>query len=43
MKFPEVKIYQPDAFEDHRGELYTLFKQNEHELVFNHDKGIYFT
>ena len=38
MKFSEVKIYQPDAFEDHRGELYTLFKQDEHELVFNHDK-----
>jgi dTDP-4-dehydrorhamnose 3,5-epimerase len=38
MIFPEVKIFQPDAFEDHRGELYTLFKQEEHELVFNHDK-----
>ena len=38
MIFPEVKIYEPDAFKDHRGELYTLFKQEEHELVFNHDK-----
>ena len=38
MIFPEVKIYQPDVFEDFRGELYTLFKQEEHELVFNHDK-----
>jgi dTDP-4-dehydrorhamnose 3,5-epimerase len=38
MIFPEVKIYQPDSFEDYRGELYTLFKQEEHELVFNHDK-----
>ncbi len=38
MIFPEVKIYQPDSFEDFRGELYTLFKQEEHELVFNHDK-----
>jgi dTDP-4-dehydrorhamnose 3,5-epimerase len=38
MIFPEVKIFQPDSFEDYRGELYTLFKQKEHELVFNHDK-----
>ncbi len=38
MIFPEVKIYQPDSFEDFRGELYTLFKQEEHELIFNHDK-----
>lgn len=38
MIFPEVKVYQPDVFEDFRGELYTLFKQEEHELVFNHDK-----
>jgi len=38
MIFPEVKIYQPDSFEDYRGELYTLFKQEEHKLVFNHDK-----
>jgi dTDP-4-dehydrorhamnose 3,5-epimerase-like enzyme len=38
MIFPEVRIYQPDSFEDFRGELYTLFKQDDHELVFNHDK-----
>jgi dTDP-4-dehydrorhamnose 3,5-epimerase len=38
MIFPEVKIFQPDSFEDFRGELYTLFKQDEHDLVFNHDK-----
>ena len=38
MIFPEVKKSQPDSFEDFRGELYTLFKQEEHELVFNHDK-----
>jgi dTDP-4-dehydrorhamnose 3,5-epimerase len=38
MIFPEVKIFQLDSFEDFRGELYTLFKQEEHELVFNHDK-----
>ena len=38
MIFPEVKIFKPDAFEDYRGELYILFKQEEHDLVFNHDK-----
>jgi len=38
MIFPEVKIYQPDSFEDFRGELYTLFKQEDSDLIFNHDK-----
>jgi dTDP-4-dehydrorhamnose 3,5-epimerase len=38
MIFPEVKIYQPNVFEDFRGELFTLFKQEESDLVFNHDK-----
>jgi dTDP-4-dehydrorhamnose 3,5-epimerase len=38
MIFPEVKIFQPDSFVDHRGELYTVFNQEEHNLVFNHDK-----
>ena len=38
MIFPEVKIYQPDSFEDFRGELYTLFKQENSDLTFNHDK-----
>jgi dTDP-4-dehydrorhamnose 3,5-epimerase len=38
MIFPEVKIYQPDCFEDFRGELFTLFKQENSELTFNHDK-----
>ena len=38
MTFPEVKITQPDSFEDFRGELYTLFKQENSNLVFNHDK-----
>lgn len=38
MIFPEVKIHQPDSFEDFRGELYTLFKQENSDLVFNHDK-----
>jgi dTDP-4-dehydrorhamnose 3,5-epimerase len=38
MIFPEVKIHQPDSFEDYRGELYTIFKQEYNELMFNHDK-----
>jgi dTDP-4-dehydrorhamnose 3,5-epimerase len=38
MRFPEVKIFQPDSFVDNRGELYTVFNQDEHKLVFNHDK-----
>lgn len=38
MIFPEVKIYQPDVFEDFRGELFTLYKQEESDLYFNHDK-----
>jgi len=38
MIFPEVKISQPDSFEDYRGELYTLYKQEDSDLFFNHDK-----
>jgi len=38
MIFSEIKIFQPDSFEDYRGELYTVFNQSEHELFFNHDK-----
>jgi dTDP-4-dehydrorhamnose 3,5-epimerase len=38
MIFNEVKIFQPLSFEDYRGELYTIFNQDEHKLVFNHDK-----
>lgn len=38
MIFPEVKVFEPTSFEDFRGELYTLFKQEESDLIFNHDK-----
>ena len=38
MLFPEVKIYKPDSYEDFRGELFTLYKQEESNLYFNHDK-----
>ena len=38
MIFPEIKVFQPDSFEDYRGELYTLYKQEDFDLFFNHDK-----
>lgn len=38
MKFPEVITYQHDSFEDHRGELYTVYDYKELPLQFNHDK-----
>lgn len=38
MIFPEVIIHQPNSFEDFRGELYTLYKENDYNLNFNHDK-----
>jgi dTDP-4-dehydrorhamnose 3,5-epimerase len=38
MIFPEIKVFEPTSFEDFRGELYTLFKQEESDLIFNHDK-----
>ena len=33
-----VKIYQPDAYADYRGDLWTLWKYGDHGLEFNHDK-----
>lgn len=39
MLFPEVKIFNPDSFEDFRGELYTLYKTGDWDnMIFNHDK-----
>ena len=38
MIFPEIIVQQPDSFEDFRGELYTLYKENDYDLNFNHDK-----
>ena len=38
MIFPEVKIYEPKSFKDHRGELWTLWNKQELDLSFNHDK-----
>ena len=38
--FKEIKIFQPEAYEDYRGELWTTYKKDEFpiELNFNHDK-----
>ena len=33
-----VVIRQPDAHTDHRGDLWTLWKDNDFDLDFNHDK-----
>jgi dTDP-4-dehydrorhamnose 3,5-epimerase len=38
MIFPEVLVIQPNSFEDFRGELFTLHKENDYNLNFNHDK-----
>jgi len=39
MLFKEVKIFKPDAFEDFRGELFTIYQKGQFEdLQFNHDK-----
>ena len=40
MIFPEVKVFRPDSFIDDRGELWTIWNQNDFEpkLNFNHDK-----
>ena len=33
-----VKVFQPDIFSDHRGDLWTIWKSNDFDLKFNHDK-----
>ena len=38
MKIKDVKIFEPDVHQDYRGDLWTLWKQGEHGLDFNHDK-----
>jgi len=35
---PAVKVYQPSYFSDHRGDLWTIWKEGDHNLKFNHDK-----
>ena len=38
MKIKDVKIIEPDVYCDYRGDLWTLWKQGDHGLNFNHDK-----
>ena len=41
MNHPDLKIFNHDVFYDYRGELWTLWKENEYpqlDLKFNHDK-----
>ena len=33
-----VQIIEPDAFTDHRGDLWTIWKEGDYNLKFNHDK-----
>ncbi len=38
--FDDVRVFQPEAYEDYRGELWTTYKKDEFPipLDFNHDK-----
>jgi len=40
MKIKDVKVYEPDVYKDYRGDLWTLWKEDEFtpQLNFNHDK-----
>ena len=38
MAFDGVMVFKPDVFTDYRGDLWTLWKKEELELDFNHDK-----
>jgi len=38
MIFPELKIIENDSFEDYRGELFTVYKEEDWDINFNHDK-----
>ena len=38
MAFDGVMVFEPDVFTDYRGDLWTLWKKEELELDFNHDK-----
>jgi len=38
MKIEGVKVFEPDVYTDYRGDLWTLWKTNDHGLDFNHDK-----
>ena len=38
--FDEIRVFQPEAYEDQRGELWTIYKKDEYpiKIDFNHDK-----
>tara|TARA_R100000030_G_scaffold18556_1_gene12845 strand:+ start:8700 stop:9176 length:477 start_codon:yes stop_codon:yes gene_type:complete len=38
MKIKDVKIIEPSVYSDYRGDLWTLWKQGDYGLNFNHDK-----
>jgi len=38
MKIKDVKIIEPSVHSDYRGDLWTLWKQGDYGLNFNHDK-----
>ena len=35
---PLVKVIEPSYFTDHRGDLWTIWREGDHDLKFNHDK-----
>jgi len=37
-KLSEVKVFTPSYFSDDRGDLWTIWKKNNFNLEFNHDK-----
>lgn len=37
--FAEVKLLEPDFYEDFRGDYWTVYKQNDDNPIFNHDKA----
>ena len=46
MKNPDIKIFNHDVHHDYRGELWTIWKQDEYpetNLTFNHLKKTCFT
>ena len=34
----DVKIFYPASYKDNRGELWTIYNENDINLKFNHDK-----
>jgi len=37
--FAGVKLLEPDFYEDFRGDYWTVYKQNDANPIFNHDKA----